>query len=98
MTYVGTYLTDTLLKALTPIFEEFNGLTPLFPNAPQDIHFIVRQNAEKELWFIINDSGQDVLIPIMPEGINLLTGKPVAKWAMLNKHGVLVVKKTLSQP
>ena len=91
--YVGTYLTETLLKALTPIFQEFNGLAPIFPNTPENVHVTVRQNEEKELWFISNDGDQAVMMRDMPEGINLLTGKATAPQTALKKRDVLIVKK-----
>jgi beta-galactosidase len=90
--YVGTYFTEAILEQLLPAFEERNGLAPLWPSAPEGVHVVVRENAEKRLWFFINDADSFVCVTDIPEGEDLLKVKITGKF-YLKRNEIAVVKQ-----
>jgi beta-galactosidase len=99
--YASTYLTDALMEGLLPpLLERCAGLAPLLPGAPEGIHVVVRENAEKRLWFLINAGGDIVNVGELPEGVDLLreaepnTGKPIV-YKYMSTNEVRVLKESL---
>ncbi len=94
--YVGTYLTDAVVEALIPVIQaQVGNFTPVWPAVPEGVQVVVRENAEKRLWFFINDNDQVVNMPEMPQGKNLISGKDAPARAYLHKNEVLVIKEDL---
>ncbi len=91
--YVGTYLTPDLLNIVTALCSELKGLEPLIAELPEGFHVTVRENDEKRLWFISNDSDKYESVPKVPEGISLFSGKPLHPRPYLKKHGLLIIKQ-----
>jgi beta-galactosidase len=92
--YVGTYLTEPVVKALIPVLQaHVDALGPTWPAAAEGIHVVVRENEEKRLWFFINDNDQVAEISEMPEGDPMIPGKAAASKVYLRKSDVLVIKE-----
>ncbi|MBN2003796.1 MAG: beta-galactosidase [Anaerolineae bacterium] len=91
--YVGTYLTPDLLNVVTALCAELKGLEPLLPEIPEGLHVTVRENDEKRVWFFSNDSNGDIIMPKIPLGIGLRSGRAPASHPYLKKHDVLLVKE-----
>jgi beta-galactosidase len=99
--YVGTYFTGALLEGLLPaLTERYTDVAPLLPQAPEGVHVVVRENAEKRLWFVINASGGILNAQELPEGVDLLrsvgpgAARP-ATYAYMTANEVRVIKETL---
>ncbi len=99
--YVGTFLTDAVMEGLLPaLIERSSGLAPLLPETPEGIHVVVRENAEKRLWFLINGSSGVLKAKELPEGVDLLPGaanavaRP-ATYLYISANEVRVIKETL---
>jgi len=91
--YVGTYLTDAVLKNLLSIWIDDAKIKPLWEDAPSEIEVVLRQNDEKKLWFFINHSDNDVTLKSTPRGINLITGKSSGNSLTLSGNDVAVIKQ-----
>ncbi len=96
--YVGTYLSEDILPILTALCAELTGLAPLWDDLPEGVHVVVREDATKRLWFFLNDSDTSVRLTETPPGVDCLTGKPLAVWAVLSPHQVFILKETLEPP
>jgi len=92
--YVGTYFTEEILEQLLPALQERNDLTPLWPGAPEGVHVIVRENDEKRLLFLINDSDGFVTLEDIPEGEDLAKPRITGKFYLM-RNEVAVVKQLL---
>jgi beta-galactosidase len=92
--YVGTYLTKTVLEALMPQWIQWSGVQPSWPDTPEDVSVVVRQNEDKTLWFFINNTDDDATLPTTPEGENLFTHIETGGAALtLEENGVVVIRQ-----
>jgi beta-galactosidase len=95
--YVGTYLTDDLLKALLPEIEQLKMVPKIWPFAPDSVEVIKRQDNEHEVWFFINHGDVPAEIERVPEhGIDLLRGEPAEHSLTLMPNDVAVIQTTRS--
>jgi beta-galactosidase len=90
--YVGTYLTGTVLAGLWPMLQAQCGLKPLLPRIPQGVEVSLRTDGSKNLWFLINSSGQEVSLPV-PTGLDLVSDRHVSGKLVLAPNGVAVIKE-----
>ena len=91
--YVGTYLTTELVNTLIPVLESYaDTLKPLWSAAPEGVQVVVRENDEKQLWFFVNSTDQVALVSEVPEGDELISGKPAQSRTYLKKNEILVIK------
>ena len=100
--YVGTYLTEGLMEALLPqLVDICPGLAPVWPQAPDGIQVVVRENDERRLWFLINVSDKVQRVSRLPAGTELLSGatleegKPAGSRGYIQANDVRVVKQEL---
>jgi len=90
--YVGTYFDETVTSALLPTLAEFSGLKPLWMSAPSGVEVVVRESADKEVWFFINHNDNEAVIRKMPAGKDLITAKATEGAMTLGRYGVAVVR------
>lgn len=91
--YVGTYLMRDAVEGLLPMLVEWSDLQPLCPGAPSGVEVTVRQNKDKQVWFLLNHSTEEVAIASAPAGEDLITGKPCNGQLVLPRNGVAVIQK-----
>jgi beta-galactosidase len=89
--YVGTYLTTQIWDALLPMLIDCAQLRPLWPAAPEGVEVVLRKNDRHAVWFLINHSDADVLIPATPPGQNLITQTVSGPALTLGRHAVAVI-------
>ena len=92
--YAGTYLTNDMLDQLMPEIEQLRSIPKIWPFAPEGVQVVKRQNAEKEIWFFINTTEEDLTVERLPEGADCLTGQPCGAAVTLTAHDVAVVQTT----
>jgi len=86
--YIGTYLTDDLMEALLPqMIDICPGLAPVWPEAPEGIQVVVRENDEKRIWFLVNVSDKVQRLKELPAGTDLLTGATIEPGARAGSRG-----------
>ncbi len=90
--YVGTYLTQPVVRALMPWLTGLAGLAPLWPAAPAGVQVVRRENAERKLWFFSNTTDAPVTIPGTPAGTDILTGAKAGGAITLPRYGVAVIR------
>jgi beta-galactosidase len=91
--YVGSYLTTPLVEALIPVLQlHADGLAPIWPAAPEGVQVVVRESAEKRLWFLINGNDQVAGVSELPDGDDLISGNPAPSRIYLKKNEVMVIK------
>lgn len=91
--YVGTYLTGDVREILLPTLIEQSELKPLLPDLPDQVE-VVKRNAERTtLWFIVNHRETETVLPIVPIGRELLTGRMTTGALTLAPRGVAVIEE-----
>ena len=90
--YVGTYLTESLVKALLPWLTGFAHATPLWHEAPAGVQVVRRESPGKQVWFFTNHTDGDLTIPTTPAGVDLTTGAATGGALTLGRYGVAVIK------
>ncbi len=90
--YVGTYLTDALVKALAELIFIDSGIEPLVADLPANVEVTLREGKGRELLFLLNTCEESVEVSNIPEGIDLLTGEHILRRLTLGAHGCAVVK------
>jgi beta-galactosidase len=90
--YVGTYLIGEVANALVPEFAKLAGLQPSLPQAPSGIEVVKREASDRTLWFIINHTEAEQVIPGIPSGREIVTDRPVADSMTLPPRGVAIIK------
>jgi beta-galactosidase len=91
--YVGTYLMQAVVDALLLVLVDLSGVQPLCPGAAPGVEVVVRENEERQLWFLLNHSDEAVSISNAPEGENLITGGLCDGRLTLPRNGVAVIQK-----
>lgn len=91
--YVGTYLMREVVEALLPMLKAWSGLQPLCPGAPPGVEVVVRESNEKQLWFFLNHSDEELTVSAAPVGENLITGQRCDGSLVLPRNGVAVIQK-----
>jgi beta-galactosidase len=90
--YVGLHLTAPVVEALRPTLATLAGLGRPWPDAPERCTVTVREGAGYQLWFFFNESDQPMILPSLPVGSELTSGKPAkGPWA-LERHGLAIVR------
>jgi beta-galactosidase len=90
--YVGTYLTTEIMQALAPTLERLSGIQTVLPGLPEGVSAVIRESAERKLYFLVNYSDQPVSIQTAPNGMDLVTGTPVKGVLELAPYGVAVIE------
>ena len=54
---------------------------------------VLRQTKDKQLWFLLNHSDEEVTISPAPVGEDLITAKPCSGQLVLPRNGVAVIQK-----
>ncbi len=94
--YVGTYLDSALVEAMLPFLTEARpDLAPLWPDVPPGVHVAMREDAVKRLWFVTCNIDDTVVVPSLPAGADLLSGKVTGRRQYLQHYEVLVIKQNL---
>ncbi|MDF1515717.1 MAG: beta-galactosidase trimerization domain-containing protein, partial [Anaerolineae bacterium] len=93
--YVGATLSRPIIQALLPALEE-RGLEKLWAPAPDGVQVVVRENAEKRLWFFFNATDMLRSVLQLPANENLLslTGSKFTRLYM-QPHDVAILKEIL---
>lgn len=91
--YVGTYLTGAVMAGLWPLLQSFCGLRPLLPGIPLGVEVTLRTDGQKNLWFLINSTDQEVSMPV-PAGMDLVSQRSISKKLVLPPNGVAVIKQS----
>ncbi|NQT84327.1 beta-galactosidase [bacterium] len=91
--YAGTYLMPEVVEALLPMLKGWSGLQPLCPDAPSKAEVVIRENDEKQLWFFLNHSDEELTVSPAPLGEDLITGKRCSGRLVLPRNGVAVIRK-----
>jgi beta-galactosidase len=92
--YVGTYLNAEIINGLLPtLTERRTDLAPVLPTAPEDVHVVVREDATKRLWFLINNREMGTTVADPPDGVDLITGKSTGSRLFLSGNAVAVIKQ-----
>jgi len=89
--YVGTYLTDSVIENILPVWIAESGLKPLWVDTPSGVEVVVREKDGKELWFFINHNDAKVSLKTSPKGIDLITGIATGGSLTLDHNGVAVI-------
>ena len=93
--YVGTYLTPQILELLLPFMIQ-NGLTRLWPDAPEGVHVVLRESPGKRLWFFINTLDAVTKLGSIPKGELLVHNFPGGGYYLyLGRNEVAVIKETV---
>jgi beta-galactosidase len=90
--YVGTYLTREVMQALLPELEKLSGIQPLWPGLPSGVNVVLRENSERNLWFVINFNEYAVQIPTGQKGTDLLSGRSIEGEFRLDAYDVCVIQ------
>ena len=93
--YVGAYLSEAMIEGLLPTLKGLReDLVPLWPDVPAGVHVVLREDDQKKLWFVINDSDGIARLTTVPEGTDLMTGRATGGRLFLRRQQVLVIKST----
>jgi beta-galactosidase len=90
--YVGTYLTDQVIENIMPVWIAESGLKPLWEDAPSGVEVVIREKDDKELWFFINHTDNQVCIKNSSKGTDLITGATIGDSLTLDRNGVSVIR------
>lgn len=90
--YGGTYFSEAVVAHLLGEWIKLAQLKPLWPGIPENVEVVLREDNTKQLWFFLNHSDAETVIPNPPQGVNLLTSHAVDGELHLPQHGVAVVK------
>jgi len=95
--YVGTYLDEALVDALIPFVTAARpDLEPVWPELPAGVSVVVREDETKHLWFVVNNLDTVTLMPSVPPGVDLLSGKVLRGRRFMQPYEVLVIKECLA--
>lgn len=89
--YVGTYLTEDIRELLLPRLCEEAGLTATHPCWKPGLEIVRRESAQKNLWFLINQSEAPLRVENPPRGLNLITQAQTGTTLDLAPHDVAVI-------
>lgn len=90
--YVGTYLTDGVKELLLPRLCVEAGLGAVHPCWQPGLEIVLRENKQKELWFLLNQSGVPMRVENPPQGEELITQQQTGAVLELAAHEVAVVR------
>lgn len=93
--YVGSYLTQELVDALSPRLANLSGASPLLPSAGSGVEIVRRDGDGARLWFFINHADETITLRDVPHGTDLITDDVIAGTLMLHANGVAVIKQVL---
>jgi len=92
--YVGTYLTSNVTEALLPALLKLTDLEKVWHDSPLGVSFVLRQNKDKKIWFLINNNTTSTELPSTPSGTSLINGNHIDGSAIsLPVYGVEVIKE-----
>ncbi|MET3523397.1 beta-galactosidase [Mesorhizobium abyssinicae] len=89
--YVGTYLTHELAEAIAEGVLTRAGVAPLLPELPDGVEVSIREAEDRQLMFVQNTTEVPVAVPGVPQGLDLLTGRPTAGPMQLEAYGSAVI-------
>ena len=91
--YLGTYLTPELAEQVVETICIPAGAKPLLPELPAGVEVTVRQAQDRALWFILNTQAGPALVPSIPKGRDLLSGRAVGGEGLhLGPYGCAVIR------
>ncbi|RWI92615.1 beta-galactosidase [Mesorhizobium sp.] len=90
--YVGTYLTPQLTEKLVDVVLAKAGIAPLLPDLPAGVEVSVREADDRRLMFVLNTTEVAVIVPNVPKGLDLLTGKAVEGTLQLDPYGCAIIR------
>lgn len=90
--WVGTYLTQDVVRLLLPELQRLSGAKAQFPGQPSGLEVVQRRKAGKTLWFLINQQEGELTIATPPAGTDVFSGQPVSGPLRLPVHGVAVIR------
>ena len=92
--YVGTYLTTEIMEMLLPELLKLAGLEKTWADSPAGVSVVLRKNADKKIWFLINNNDEEIILPSTPQGTSLITGRQIDGSSLtLPLYGVEVIKE-----
>ena len=90
--YLGTYLSDANVAAVTDIVIATAGVEPVVANLPEPVEAARRTGNGRSLLLLLNHSDSPQPIDAPPPGHNLTTGEKVAGPLTLEPRGVAVIR------
>jgi beta-galactosidase len=89
--YLGTYLTDDLVNALSVDMIARAGVEPLVPELPEGVEATMREGAARRLLFVLNTRAEPVSVRGLPKGAALVGQVGADRVADLPGYGCLVM-------
>lgn len=93
--YVGTYLCGDILGLLLPEFIRASGVCPLLPGIAPGVEVVLREDAQKRLWFLINHNETEVRLSGLPRGEELVRAAACAGDLLIDAGGVAVIREAI---
>ncbi len=90
--YMGTYLTGQIAAQLAASVIGPAGVKPLIADLPQGVEVTVRQADDRELFFVLNTTEEQMTLTQVPNGVELLSGTEVNTALTLEPYGCAVIR------
>ena len=90
--YVGTVPDESGMEWLMEQVCRAANIKPVASNIPANVEILNRTNGKSSWLFVLNQSGENVTIPIEERGFDLLTGMDVNGSVTLEPTGVAVIQ------
>lgn len=95
--YVGTYLTDALVEALSDQLLAEADIEPLILDLPPGVEVTLREGNNVQLLFAMNIGGEPKEIKSLPHGVDLLTDSECSSGLALGPYGCAVIRVSSPQ-
>ncbi|OBZ95638.1 beta-galactosidase [Pararhizobium polonicum] len=89
--YVGTYLTEELAGSLDELVLSPAGITPLVADLPEGVELSLRTADDRKLLFVLNTLETAAIVPGVPAGTDLLSGRKLDGSLSLEGYGCAVI-------
>jgi beta-galactosidase len=89
--YVGTYLTEELASSLDELVLSPAGITPLVADLPEGVELSLRTADDRKLLFVLNTLETAAIVPGVPAGTDLLSGRKLDGSLSLEGYGCTVI-------